>query len=63
MEEGGVDDQVRHAAPQGVPLVVGGQVDRRREEGEAGSGEENQAEPYQPVGSKYLNWDFTLCQA
>jgi len=49
--------------PQGVPLVVGGQVDRRREEGEAGSGEENQAEPYQPVGSKYLNWDFTLCQA
>jgi len=54
VEEGGVHDQVRRAGPQGVLLVVGGQVDRRGEEGEAGAREEDQPEAEQLVGAKHL---------
>lgn len=44
VEEGGVDRQVGDAVSQGAPMVVGGQVDRRREEGEADSGEEHHSQ-------------------
>jgi len=50
VEEGGVDQQVRHTVPQDVALVVGRQVDRRQESAEAGSGEEDQAQANQLVG-------------
>jgi hypothetical protein len=36
---------VRHAVLKGVPLVVGGQVERRGEEREAHTREEDDAEP------------------
>ena len=41
VEEGRVHHQVRHAVLEGVPLVVGGKVERRREEREAHPREED----------------------
>ena len=69
VEEGGVDRQVRHAGGEGVPLVVGGQVERRGEERQAHAGEEDYPEPEQGARTGHLDrtplfeLDEVLCSA
>jgi hypothetical protein len=54
VEEGRVNHQVRHAGGERVPLVVGGQVERRREERVEDAREDDDAEAQQRVGAQHL---------
>jgi hypothetical protein len=54
VEEGGVDDQARRAVGQGAPLVVRGQVERRREERVADAREDHHGQAEQRVGAQHL---------
>lgn len=58
VEEGRVHHHVWDASFQRVPLVVGGQVERRREEGVAHAGEGDDAEAQEGVRSQHLNVKF-----
>lgn len=48
---------MRDAAFQGVPLVIGGEVECRGEEREADPGKENQPKPLEGARSKHLEND------
>jgi hypothetical protein len=51
---------VRHAGGEGVPLVVCGQVERRREERQAHAGEEDDAETAEGARPGYLTASCTI---
>lgn len=58
VEECRVHHHVGDALPERVPLVVGGEVERRREEGVAHAGEGDDAEAQEGVRSEHLNVKF-----
>jgi hypothetical protein len=62
VEECRVHHHVGDALPERVPLVVGGEVERRREEGVAHAGEGDDAEAQEGVRSEHLNVKFFFFQ-